>query len=244
MKFIALLANTARSQAYLQTLVKENLKPTKVFILDDNNEKFLGKITDQVEISNIEKPYYSFKFSIINPKEGLIKTLSKNEIPYTIINTHNINSDEVYYYLSQCVEKFVIISVYAGQILKKNILSLNKKFIHVHSGKLPDYRGSTTLYYSLLEVNKVAASAIIINEGIDTGDLICFKEFNFKFDPKLIDLIFDPLLRAVVLVYAIKYLSNNSNKFVLQNKFVGNDYYIIHPLLKHLVILKESNQWK
>ena len=95
MKFIALLANTARSQAYLQTLVKENLKPTKVFILDDNNEKFLGKITDQVEISNIEKPYYSFKFSIINPKEGLIKTLSKNEIPYTIINTHNINSDEV-----------------------------------------------------------------------------------------------------------------------------------------------------
>ena len=244
MKFIALLANTARSQAYLQTLIKENLKPTKVFIMDDNNEKSLGKIIDQKEVSNEDKSFYSFKFSIINPKEDLITTLSKTDISYTIINSSNINSDEVYSFISERDEKFVIVSVYAGQILKKNILSLNKKFIHVHSGKLPEFRGSTTLYYSLLEVNKVAASAIIINEGIDTGDLIIFKEFNFNFNPKLIDLIFDPLLRAVVLVYAIRHLLNNNNKFILQNKFVGDDYYIIHPLLKHLAILRESNKWK
>ena len=76
----------------------------------------------------------------------------------------------------------------------------------------PQYRGSTTLYYSLLEQNKVAASAIIINEGIDTGDIICIKEFDFNFDPKLIDLIFDPLLRAVVLIYALKHLSKKYKK--------------------------------
>ena len=54
--------------------------------------------------------------------------------------------------------------------------------MHVHSGKLPEYRGSTTLYYSLLEKNKVAASAIMINEGIDTGDIVYFKEFDFNFN--------------------------------------------------------------
>ena len=241
MKFIALLANTARSQAYLQTLIKENLKPTKVFIMDDDNKKSLGKIKNYTKVNKGKLPY-SFKFSVINTEEDLLSTLSKTDIPYTIINSSNINSEDVYSSLLKCDENFVVISVYAGQILRNKILSLNKKFIHVHSGKLPYYRGSTTLYYSLLEINKVAASAIIIDQGIDTGELICFKEYDFNFNPELIDLIFDPLLRAVVLVYAIKQLIQNTKNSNLQDKLAGNDYYVIHPLLKHLVILKESNK--
>lgn len=242
MKFIALLANTARSQAYLQTLIKENLKPARVFIMDDDNKKTLGKIKNNKNNFNKGKVSYSFKFSVIDPQEDLLSTLSKTDIPYTIINSSNINSEDVYYSLLKCDENFVVISVYAGQILRNKILSLNKKFIHVHSGKLPYYRGSTTLYYSLLEINKVAASAIIIDQGIDTGELICFKEYDFNFNPELIDLIFDPLLRAVVLVYAIKQLIQNTKNSNLQDKLAGNDYYVIHPLLKHLVILKESNK--
>ena len=244
MEFIAILANTARSQAYLQTLIKENLKPAKVFILDDNNKRRLGKISNKTEILKNNNKLYSFKFSIINPKEDLITTLSKTDISYSIIDTPDINSNDVYLALSKCDVKYVVVSVYAGQILKSEILSLEKKYIHVHCGKLPYYRGSTTIYYSLLETNKVAASAIIINEGIDTGDIICFKEFDFDFDPQLIDLIFDPLLRAVVLIFALKYLSKNYKKPVLQNESDGEDYFIIHPLLKHLVILKETNKCK
>lgn len=242
MKFIAILANTARSQAYLQTLLKENLKPAKVFILDDNNKRHLGKTSNQTGILKNNNKSYTFKFSIINPKEDLITTLLNANIPYTNINTPDINSNDVYLSMEKCDIKLVVVSVYAGQILKSKILSLEKKYIHVHSGKLPEYRGSTTIYYSLLKTNKVAASAIIINEGIDTGDIICFKEFDFNFDPKLIDLIFDPLLRAVVLVFALKYLSKKYKKSALQNKSDGEDYFIIHPLLKHLAILKEINK--
>ena len=98
------------------------------------------------------------------------------------------------------------------------------------------------MYYSLLEENKVAASAIMINEGIDTGDIVYFKEFDFNFDPELIDLIFDPLLRAVVLIDAIKLLSSKNKKPIVQEGIDGEDYYIIHPLLKHLAILKEKNK--
>ena len=83
MEFIAILANTARSQAYLQTLLKENLKPTEVFILDDNNEKYLGKISNNIEILKDNKQSYAFKFSVMNPEEDLITTLSKTDIPYT-----------------------------------------------------------------------------------------------------------------------------------------------------------------
>ena len=92
MEFIAILANTARSQAYLQTLLKENLKPIEVFILDDNNEKYLGKISNKTEISKDNKQSYAFKLAVMNPEEDLITTLSKTDIPYTIINTPDINS--------------------------------------------------------------------------------------------------------------------------------------------------------
>mgnify|MGYP000978993231 CR=1 FL=1 len=244
MKFIAILANTARSQAYLQTLIKVNLKPTKVFILDDNNQKSLGKISDKEEIVKDIKKSYSFKFSVMNPKENLLSTLLKTNIPYSIINSANINSHDVYEILLNCSEKIVVVSVYAGQILKSEILSLGKKYIHVHCGKLPDYRGSTTIYYSLLEANKVGASAIIMNEGIDTGDIILFKEYIFNFESELIDLIFDPLLRAVVLVYALKFLSKNFKNITIQHRSAGEEYFIIHPVLKHLAILKEKIKCK
>ena len=113
-----------------------------------------------------------------------------------------------------------------------------KKFLHIHPGKLPEYRGSTTIYYSLLQTNKVAATAIFLNEEIDKGNIICSKEFKFDFDAKLIDLVFDPLLRAEVLLAAIKLLSKDKNCEKTQNSLMGTDYFIIHPILKHLAILK------
>ena len=125
MNFIAVLANTARSQAYLQTLIKENLKPSKVFILDDNNEKSLGKIADKESIIKDNNKCYSFKFAIMKPKEDLISTLSKTDIPYRIIHSSNINSYDVYEALCKCDEKIVIVSVFAGQILKSEILATN-----------------------------------------------------------------------------------------------------------------------
>ena len=117
---------------------------------------------------------------------------------------------------------------------------MKKKFLHIHAGKLPHYRGSTTIYYSILEANRVAATAIFLNEGIDTGDIICLKEYKLNFDPKLIDLVFDPLLRADVLVAAIKLLFNKQDFTKKQNISCGEDYFIIHPVLKHLAILKEE----
>ena len=39
MEFISILAHTSRSQAYLQTLVKNKTFPKKVIILDDHNKK-------------------------------------------------------------------------------------------------------------------------------------------------------------------------------------------------------------
>ena len=54
----------------------------------------------------------------------------------------------------------IIYSGYGGGIIGKRLLGIDKKFLHVHGGYLPDYPGSTTNYFSILKEDKVGASAI------------------------------------------------------------------------------------
>ena len=237
MKFIAILAFTARSQSYLQTLVKNKFYPEEIFILDDENKKSLGKINPSKK--KLSDSHY-YKSAIFNPKEDLLSTLKRTSIPYTIMKTSDINSDNLYLELSNIKTKLVVVSVYPGQLLKDKILSLKKNFLHVHAGKLPKYKGSTTLYYSLLEENKIAISAIYLNQGIDTGKIILIEKFNLNFDLNLLDLIFDPLLRSHVLIKTLKLIKTKNYKLKSQKKEKTGGYFIIHPVLKHLAILKEE----
>ena len=52
-----------------------------------------------------------------------------------------------------------------------------KNFIHCHPGKLPQYKGSTTIYYSILRENKIYCSAIVLNKNIDEGDVLFTEKF-------------------------------------------------------------------
>ena len=79
------------------------------------------------------------------------------------------------------------------------------------------------MYYSLLKSNTVGASAIFLNEGIDTGDIVCTKEYKAAFNLELLDLVFDPLIRADVLI-SLKKLKSNSYKVnqqkIMQEKII------------------------
>ena len=64
-----------------------------------------------------------------------------------------------------------------GGILKKEILELSTKFVHFHPGIVPNYRGSTCFYYSILNDDECGVTAFIMEEGLDVGDVICKKNF-------------------------------------------------------------------
>ena len=96
------------------------------------------------------------------------------------------------------------------------------------------------MYYSLLASNTVGASAIFLNKGIDTGDIVCTKEYKATFGSELLDLIFDPLIRADVLINALKKLKSNNYQVNQQQNNVGEDYFVIHPVLKHIAILRKN----
>ena len=237
MEFVSILANTSRSQAYLQTLIQNNLLPKKVIILDDQNRKKLGKfnVMESVKLSKI----YKFRAAQINPREKLLETLNRNNISFDTVKNPDINSDQLFSLVAELNTKLILVSVYAGQILKEKILSLKKYFLHIHGGILPEYRGSTTMYYSLLASNTIGASAIFLNQGIDTGDILYTKEYRTTFKSELLDLIYDPLIRADVLINAFKKLRLNQYDVKKQKSNTGEDYFVIHPVLKHMAILRK-----
>ena len=96
-----------------------------------------------------------------------------------------INSKIVINEVSKITTNYIVYSGPGGTILRKDILSQGKEFIHVHPGWLPKYRGSTTIYYSMLISFEVGASIILFKEGIDEGPILYQDIVKINFDNKL-----------------------------------------------------------
>lgn len=214
-------------------MISNDLIPNHIVIMDDDSGLAFGQQKYELE-KNISMEYG------FNINESLEETLKKKNLAHDRLNTKNINEKEVIDYLKNRTEKVIITSVYGGQILKKEILSIEKDFLHIHSGRLPDYRGSTTVYYSILNEKKCFATALILNREIDGGKYIKVKEFSMPGDKRLIDHVYDPSIRADTLIdVLIDY--KRENYFHLKNQSIDNaeTYFIIHPVLKHISILAE-----
>lgn len=229
--FVALIAPTARSKAYLQCLCREGIFPSKIYIMTDDfenlleEEKVANKISEQTKYFKIDEP--------------ILRTINNYKLEYEVINTKNVNDKVVCDVLKMTNAEYIIYSGFGGAILKKELFSLGKKIIHVHAGKLPEYRGSTTAYYSMLDYGKISATAMFMNERLDGGDILYSMDFDIPDDGVNIDYIYEPYTRAMVLVNCINYYINNK-KFDKRKQEVerSNTYYIIHPLLKHIALLK------
>ncbi|MDR1074412.1 MAG: hypothetical protein LBL45_12220, partial [Treponema sp.] len=155
-------ANTARTKAYIQVLCREGIKVSKCYILSpEPRHIFLEK--EQWSSSRKGDARYFDK------DEPVVFTLERNDIPFEILVSDNINDDVVVERLRSLNENYIIYSGFGGQLLKPRLFETGKKFLHVHAGRLPEYRGSTTIYYSVLMENRCWASAIFLTPGIDEG---------------------------------------------------------------------------
>ena len=112
----------------------------------------------------------------------------------------------------------------------------------MHAGILPEYRGSTTAYYSILQDSYIGATSIFLNEKIDQGDIIYQEKFPMPSNKENIDYVYEPWVRSQVLVKTLKlYIANEGFSLREQSKDKAETYFIIHPVLKHLALLKVEN---
>ena len=130
------------------------------------------------------------------------------------------------------------LSSFVGNETLKFLLK-NKNLIHSHSGKLPQYPGSTTLYYMLLNIQKIFCTTIILNQNLDRGKILLTKRYKIPRNQILIENKLDNLVRAKNIVLVIK----NLEKYLNKKKNIGKyfpPYYIAHPIIRQIVLNKKS----
>ena len=233
--FSFLAADTSRSLIYLEEFKKNNIKLGSVIIVENPDKRIdlknlNKKIGAEQKYSGIEQPKI-FKESIFS----LSKKVSDEIV---VMKSNSVNEDSIIEKLHVLAPEFTIYSGFGGQIVCSELLS-SSRFIHAHAGWLPDYRGSTTTYYSLIDRNDCAVSVIELNPQIDKGDILSRKRYN---PPKLgteIDHVYDNQIRADLLVETLVNYSKNKNfeMILSQDEVASTTYYVIHPVLKHLAIL-------
>ena len=210
-----------RARAYLQALVSAGFYPNHVLLLRHPIYN-----TPLNQFPSIRK---TLLFDPNMPEEAILK---ERAISYQVINSDSCNDQKVVETLRARGEEYF---VFSGRGILKNIFDSGKKFIHVHPGKLPEYKGSTCFYYSILAEDLWTCTSFLMSPGVDEGDIITSRSFPIpaaNIDPAR---VYDPYTRSEVLVDVIGQLANTGTiKAKKQNQSAGITYYIIHPVLRHL----------
>lgn len=127
---------------------------------------------------------------IVTPPD--IKAYVLNEtIDITVYQPENLKSEESCSYIKSFNPDFIVVAAY-GQILPKAILDI-APCINLHASLLPKYRGASPIQSSLLNNDRFAGvTSMLMEEGLDTGDMLGFSYTELNGDIKVEEL-FDEL---------------------------------------------------
>ncbi len=231
---VLLSAVTRRSQAYAQALANAGLMPDRVIVFEDS-----AAPKNPPTPASLTPP----GFTIFTPdlSEPLRETCARDNWNVTEIDAGNVNSPEVGKAVADTGARLVVYSGYGGQLVGGDLLDLGVPIVHCHSGWLPDYKGSTTVYYSWLEEGRCGVSAILLDKGIDTGQIISRQHYPLPPSGMDVDHVFDNAIRADTLVRVLLAFSKNG-ALTPESTETGAEktFYVIHPVLKHLVLLSRA----
>ena len=230
-----LSADTCRSRIYLQHLRSKGLVPSFALVLSQASDRHLLTNIDKEILRKDNK--YSY-----NLETPVCEILENFGVPYQTISCDDPNSRSCQSAIKNLNQKWIVYSGPGGKILSKETLNLGKKFLHAHPGLLPAYKGSTTIYYSLLAEGFCGVSAFIMDEKIDNGPIIIQRKFPPPGDRRNIDFFYDSFIRAELLTEVLSNIESQNLAITSQSKDVVNrTYHIIHPILKSIAIYGKTN---
>lgn len=156
-----------------------------------------------------------------------------------------INESQVAEALDKATESVWIFS--GGGILKPHLFRPGRRLLHVHPGRIPDFRGSTCFYYSLLARGELAATCFELEAGLDCGQVLSETVFahNLRVAPDMplfMDSILDPWMRAMGLRAALSRQLPPQRTSPGEDA-TGNAYFVAHPFLRHLAIERLNSRF-
>ena len=120
-------ADTSRSRAYLQSLVRHDLMPNHILVLNDATNKALpGQLEDPQSGPNeehdaeVDECWSEVNFDLTQPIKAF---LDDRDIPYEVSTSRDINAPSVVAAISRRTESVFIYSGFGGVILRKNVLA-------------------------------------------------------------------------------------------------------------------------
>lgn len=160
-------------------------------------------MTNKINICFMGSPKFSLEtLDILNKNEninlslvvsGKDKKRNRNKFKPTVVKQYaldnnievvtpdSVNTDEFINLLKEKNIDYIVVVAF-GQLIKEELLEEYKnKIINLHPSSLPKYRGSSPVQFSLLNGDKKThASAMLIEKGMDSGDILNQKEVEIK----------------------------------------------------------------
>lgn len=226
-----LAARTTRSQAYAQALLRAGLVPQSCLVYGEPGVRRLGQSDGSLAVRS------AGAVVLHDPTEALETTLEKLGCPVRFLAEGSVSSPALAEALAELAPELAIYSGYGGEIVPA-ALCRSYRFLHVHGGWLPDYRGSTTQYYSLLRENSCGASALLLSPSIDTGPVVMRRRYPPPPPGVDIDHLYDSALRADLLVRVLERWADQGPELELfeQDPGQGRTYFVVHPVLKNVAL--------
>ena len=154
---------------------------------------FMGSPKFSLETLDILNKNENIKISLV--VSGKDKKRNRNKFRPTVVKQYaldnnievltpdSVNTDEFLSILREKNIDFIVVVAF-GQLIKENLLkAYENKIINLHPSSLPKYRGSSPVQYTLLNGDKKThASAMLIEKGMDSGDILSQKEVEINED--------------------------------------------------------------
>jgi len=235
-----LFVASSRSNIYLQYLIKYDCIPNALILYGEPELK---------KEFNLPLSHYCQNISLKDFKKGPLELdlnlsikgmVRSREIEILEVLESDVNHKKILEAVKGSRAEYFIYSGKGGAILREPLLNAGKKFLHVHPGAVPAFKGSTTLYYSILSERKCSASAFFMAPEIDGAPPLKIKDFPIPEDGRTIDYLYDPCVRAELLLEVIEDFKKKGSFQQQEDNLAPKEhrtYYIIHPILKHLAIL-------
>jgi len=106
-----------------------------------------------------------------------------------IAQPESLKEEWIYKEIFSLKPDYIIVSAF-GQLLPKSILDI-APCINLHASLLPKYRGASPVQQAILNGDEfTGVTAMLMDEGLDSGDILSYKFFKMKDDillPELMD---------------------------------------------------------
>ena len=229
-----LAAPTFRSRAYAQAMVSRALLPARVLCLPGAEPTWAGAAEI---VRHLRGDGQECRF---RPAETVAETLTDRVEVFATLASADVNNPDVVAAIEAEPGHIVLYSGFGGVIVPPRLLGTGKRFLHVHGGVAPAYRGSTAFYYSLLRDGVMGATALWLEAAIDAGPIVARRAYTPPRDVDL-DRVGDPMIRADLLCEVLA-RRRDTGMFPagVRDDAGAETYHVIHPVLKHLAVRKAT----